>query len=149
LQKGGRDLFSIFLRLGHEYRLPVFVARNWFVQYPYLEPSLTQDDAVIDHTVTIDLEIAPEEWSEFYRHAIENLPAGVTQFVIHPGFDGPELQAFSWDRSTWGAAWRQRDFDFFTGVQCRALLAKHNIRLINWREISTRLHGTSLFDRED
>jgi hypothetical protein len=139
LQMGGRDLFSIFQRLGREYRLPVFVARNWFSQCPYLEFSLTRDDVLIDHTATIDLNVASEEWPEFYRHAIESLPSGVTEFVIHPGLDDAELQAFSADRPTWGAAWRQRDFDFFTSVEFRALLAKHEIRLINWREIATQL----------
>jgi hypothetical protein len=53
--------------------------------------------------------------------------------------DDSELQAFSADRSAWGAAWRQRDFDFFTSVEFRALLAKHDIRLINWREIAMQL----------
>jgi predicted glycoside hydrolase/deacetylase ChbG (UPF0249 family) len=149
LQKGGRDLFSIFLRLGRDYRLPVFVARNWFTQWPYLERSLTQMDTVIDHTITIEPEIPPKEWPGFYRHAIENLPTGVTEFVIHPGLDDPELRAFSTDRPTWGAAWRQRDFDFFTSVEFRALLVKHSIRLINWREISTRLHERGLSRRED
>jgi len=139
LQMGGRNLFLVFLRLGREYCLPVFVARNWFVQSPYLELSLTSNDVVIDHTVTINLKVAPEEWPEFYRHAVESLPSGVTEFVIHPGLDDPELQAFSEDRPTWGAAWRQRDFDFFTSAEFRALLAKHDVRLITWREIATQL----------
>jgi predicted glycoside hydrolase/deacetylase ChbG (UPF0249 family) len=143
LQQGGRDLFSIFLRLGREYRLPVFVARNWFAQWPYLELALSGDDAVIDHTVTIEAEIAPEEWPNFYRRAIQNLSAGVTEFVIHPGFDDPELRAFSADRPTWGAAWRQRDFDFFMSAEFRFLLAKHEIKLINWREITMQLHRNS------
>jgi chitin disaccharide deacetylase len=143
LQMGGRDLFSIFLRLGREYHLPVFVARNWFAQWPYLELSLTQTDIVIDHTITVESELAPEEWPRFYRHAIENLPPGVTEFVIHPGLDDLELRAFSADRPTWGAAWRQRDFDFCMSCEFEALLAKHDIRLISWREIATKLHGTN------
>jgi predicted glycoside hydrolase/deacetylase ChbG (UPF0249 family) len=149
LQQGGRDLFSIYLRLGREYRLPVFIARNWFAQWPYLELPPIQNDMVIDHTVTLDREIAPEEWPEFYRQAIENMPPGVTEFVIHPGLDDPELQAFSADRPSFGAAWRQRDFDFFTSVEFRALLAKNDIRLINWREISTQLQQREPFQRED
>jgi len=139
LQMSGQDLFSIFLRLGREYRLPVFVARNWFVQWPYLELSLTQKDIVIDHTITVASEIAPEEWPRFYQHAIENLPTGVTEFVIHPGLDDPELRAFSADRATWDAAWRQRDFDFCMSVEFQSLLTEHEIRLITWREIATQL----------
>jgi predicted glycoside hydrolase/deacetylase ChbG (UPF0249 family) len=145
LQKGGQDLFLTLLRLGREYRLPVFVARNWFAECPYLELSLTQNEIVIDHTITVEPEITPEECSRFYRDAIENLPTGVTELVIHPGLNDPELRAFSADRWTWGAAWRQRDFDFFTSAEFKALLAENHIRLINWRDIATQLEQNEPF----
>jgi chitin disaccharide deacetylase len=139
LQMSGRDLFELYLRLGREYDLPVFVARDWFTQFPYLQLSLTPRDVVIDHTVTIGPEIVPEQWPAYYRRALESLQPGVTEFVIHPGLDNAALQAFSADRPTWGAAWRQRDLDFFTSEEFRALLAKYDIRLITWREIGARL----------
>ena len=41
---------------------------------------------MIDHKVSIHPKVAPEDWPDYYRHAVENLHAGVTQFVIHPGF---------------------------------------------------------------
>jgi hypothetical protein len=40
----------------------------------------------------------------------------------------------------WGAAWRQRDFDFFTGETFRRLLRENNVKLVTWREIG-RLIG--------
>ena len=69
---------------------------------------------------------------------LEKLPPGVTELLIHPGYDNEELRAFFEDRPEWGAAWRQRDFDFFTSDEFRALLAKYDIKLITWREIATR-----------
>ena len=116
LHKSGRSLFEIYLRLGREYNLPIVIARDWFAKFPYLQCSLTPRDVVIDRTVTIDDEIQPQEWSTYYRRAIESLQPGITQFVIHPGLDTAELQAFSRERQSWGAAWRQRDFDFFTSL---------------------------------
>jgi chitin disaccharide deacetylase len=139
LQMSGRGLFELYLRLGRQYGMPVFVARDWFTQFPYLQLSLTPHDVVIDHTVTIGPEIAPEQWPAYYRRAVESLRPGVTQFVIHPGLDHAELRAFSADRPTWGAAWRQRDFDFFTSEEFRTLLVRHDIRLTTWREIGARL----------
>jgi predicted glycoside hydrolase/deacetylase ChbG (UPF0249 family) len=59
----------------------------------------------------------------------------VTEFVIHPGFDDEELRAATRERSTWGSAWRQRDFDFFTSAQFRELLDQQKIKLITWREL--------------
>lgn len=136
LQMSGRSLFEVYLRLGREYNLPIFIARDWFAEFPYLQRSLTARDVAIDHTVTIGVEIPPQEWSTYYRRAIESLQPGITQIVIHPGLDSPELQAFSAERQSWGAAWRQRDFDFFTSEEFRHLLAFHDIKLITWRDIA-------------
>jgi predicted glycoside hydrolase/deacetylase ChbG (UPF0249 family) len=90
----------------------------------------------LDHTVTIEPGIPPEKWAEFYLSALTNLKPGVTEFVIHPGYDDEELRAATRERSTWGSAWRQRDYDFFTSDQFREILAQQKIKLITWRELA-------------
>ena len=132
----GKELFDVMLRVAHEYRLPVFVTRDWFADHPYLEKSLDPGDIVLDHTVTIEAGLPPEKWAEFYLTALKNLRPGVTEFVIHPGYDDDELRAATRERSTWGSAWRQRDYDFFTSNQFREILAQQNIKLITWRELT-------------
>jgi predicted glycoside hydrolase/deacetylase ChbG (UPF0249 family) len=132
----GTELFDVMLRVAHEYKLPVFVTRDWFAEHPYLQGSLGAGDIVLDHTVTIDPEVPAEKWAEFYLTALKNLKPGVTEFVIHPGFDDEELRAATRERSTWGSAWRQRDYDFFTSDQFREILAQEHIKLITWRELS-------------
>ena len=132
----GKELFDVMLRVAHAYKLPVFVTRDWFAAYPYLQASLGPDDIVLDHTVTIEPEVPPEKWAEFYLTALKNLKPGVTEFVIHPGYDDEELRAATRERSTWGAAWRQRDYDFFTSDQFREVLAQQHIALITWRELA-------------
>ena len=91
---------------------------------------------MIDHTVTIAPGVPPEKWTEFYSTAIRNLPPGVTEFVIHVAFADEEMTAATRERDTWGAAWRQRDFDFFTSAEFRQLLAKEKIQLVSWRELA-------------
>ena len=132
----GTELFDTLLRVAHEYKLPVFVTRDWFADHPYLQASLAPSDVVLDHTVTIEPEIPPEKWAEFYLTALKNLKPGVTEFVIHPGYDDDELRAATRERSTWGSAWRQRDYDFFTSDQFREILAQQKIKLITWRELA-------------
>jgi len=132
----GKELFDTLLRVAHEYKLPVFVTRDWFADHPYLQTSLGPSDIVLDHTVTIEPEIPPEKWAEFYVTALKNLKPGVTEFVIHPGYDDDELRAATSERSTWGSAWRQRDYDFFTSEQFREILAQQKIKLITWRELA-------------
>jgi predicted glycoside hydrolase/deacetylase ChbG (UPF0249 family) len=130
-----KELFEVFVRLAHEYKLPFFVTRDWFAQYPYLEPSLGPNDVVIDHTVTIEPSVAPENWAAFYTSALGSLKPGVTEFVIHLAYDNDEMKAATRERATWGAAWRQRDFDYFTGQEFKMLLETQNIKLVTWRQI--------------
>jgi predicted glycoside hydrolase/deacetylase ChbG (UPF0249 family) len=136
LYENGKGLFEVVLKLAHEYKLPVFLARDWFADRPYLESSLTPADLVLDHTITIPPEVPPEKWAEFYKNALKNLQPGVTEFVIHLAFADDEMKAATRERDTWGAAWRQRDFDFFTGPEFRNLLQEQNIKLITWRELA-------------
>src|SRR6202165_1948854 len=131
----GKELFQVVLRVAHDYQLPVFVTRDWFAEHPYLETSLGPRDIVVDHTVTIVPEVPAEKWTEFYTKALRNLQPGVTEFVIHLAFDGEEMRAATRERDTWGAAWRQRDFDFFTSAEFRKLLQEQNIKLISWRDL--------------
>jgi predicted glycoside hydrolase/deacetylase ChbG (UPF0249 family) len=132
----GKELFDAMLQVAHDYKLPIFVNRDWFADYPYLQESLGTDDIVLDHTITIGPEVSPEKWADFYISALKNLQPGVTEFVIHPGFDDEELRAATRERSTWGSAWRQRDFDFFNSNQFRQILVQQNIKLITWRELA-------------
>jgi hypothetical protein len=39
----------------------------------------------------------------------------------------------------WDAAWRQDDYDFFTGETCRKLLKEQGVQLITWRDIGRLL----------
>jgi chitin disaccharide deacetylase len=132
----GKELFDAMLRVAHDYKLPIFVTRDWFPDHQYLQASLGPGDVVLDHTVTIGPEVPPEKWAEFYITALKTLKPGVTEFVIHPGYDDEELRAATRERATWGASWRQRDYDFFTSDQFRTILAQQKIKLITWRELA-------------
>ena len=136
LFENGKDIFQSVLRVAHEYKLPVFMVRDWFAERPYLESSLSRDDLVVDHTVTIEPGVAPEKWADFYTVALKNLQPGVTVFIIHLAFDDEEMRAATRERDTWGAAWRQRDYNFFTSEGFRALVREQNIKLVTWRELA-------------
>jgi predicted glycoside hydrolase/deacetylase ChbG (UPF0249 family) len=136
LYENGKDLFDVLVRVAHEKKLPFFVVRDWFTEHPYLEPGLGPGDIVIDHTVTIHPSVRPEKWAEFYTTAVKNLQPGVTEFVIHVAFANEEMTAATRERDTWGAAWRQRDFDFFTGAEFRKVLLQEKVHLVTWRELA-------------
>jgi hypothetical protein len=126
--------------VAHEYKLPVFMVRDWFAGRPYLESSLSPEDLVVDHIVTIEPGVAPEKWADFYATALKNLQPGVTVFIIHLAFDDEEMRAATRERDTWGAAWRQRDFNYFMSEDFRALVRQQNIKLVTWRELASAAH---------
>ena len=64
-----------------------------------------------------------------------NTTPGVTEFVIHLAFDDEEMRGITFNHPGWGAAWRQRDFDFFTSETLRRLLRENNVKLVTWREV--------------
>ncbi len=133
----GKELFEVFLRVAHAYNLPFFVTHDWFAENSYLAPSLSSNDIVLDHTVTISPSVSPEKWNDFYKTALRDIQPGVTEFVIHVAFADDEMKAATRERDTWGASWRQRDFDFFTSQEFRGLLQEQDIKLVTWRQLAS------------
>ncbi len=147
LHLSGDLILDVYLRLAREYGLTALIPRQWFSRVPYLKPALTEREVTLDRMVIINGNVTPKQWPDFYRGALESLPPGISEFLIHPGYDNEELQRFFDYRDAWGAAWRQRDFDFFTGQMFRDLLSQHDIKLITWRDIAKRLAARSVFAR--
>jgi predicted glycoside hydrolase/deacetylase ChbG (UPF0249 family) len=133
-------LFEAYLRVGRDYRIPVFVPGDALRQQaPHLMDLLTPDDVVLDHFAMAGPQVPAEGWDAFYTRLLENLQPGVTEIIIHAALDDAEMRAVTVDHPDYGAAWRQRDFDFFTSDAFKQLLEQHDVQLITWREIGKLL----------
>jgi len=130
-----KALFEVFLRVARTQKLPVRVAKTWFARADFLPSTLTADDVYIDRTLDMNPSVAPQDWAKFYTDALKKLEPGVTEVIIHLAYDDAEMRAATTNHPDWGAAWRQRDFDFFTSNAFRKALKENNIKLITWREI--------------
>ncbi len=130
-----KALFEVFLRVARKYKLPVRVARSWFGRADFLPEVLKPDDVYIDRVLDINTSVAASDWASFYSDALKKLEPGVTEVVIHLAYDDTEMRGATSDHPNWGAAWRQRDFEFFTSETFRKLLQEHQIKLITWREL--------------
>jgi hypothetical protein len=116
-------------------KLPVRIAKTWFERTDFLPATLNPNDVFIDRILDIDPTIAPNDWAKFYTDAIKSLPPGVTEIIVHLAYDDAEMRGATFDHPNWGAAWRQRDFDFFASDAFRKVLEENQIKLITWREI--------------
>jgi predicted glycoside hydrolase/deacetylase ChbG (UPF0249 family) len=134
-----KALFEVFLRVARKYKLPVRVARAWFGRADFLPEVLKVDDVYIDRVLDINTSIAANDWVNFYSDALKKLEPGVTEVVIHLAYDDGEMRGATFDHPNWGAAWRQRDFDFFTSETFRKVLQENQIKLITWRELGKLL----------
>ena len=135
LFENGKDIFEAALRVAHDYKLPLLIPKEWSDEYPYLKTSVAPGDILVDRVVSMEATVPPAGWEEFYVTALKNLQPGVTEFIVHLAYDNQEMRAMTRERDSWGAAWRQRDFDFFTSAEFRKLLAEQNIKLVTWREL--------------
>ena len=130
-----KDLFEVFLRVARSQKPPVRVAKSWFTRADFVSSVLSPDDVYIDRTLDITPAVAPQDWARFYSDALAKLEPGVTEVIIHLAYDDAEMRGATSDHPNWGAAWRQRDFEFFTSDAFRKVLQENNIKLITWREI--------------
>lgn len=138
---GKTEYVQLLIRLGHEYRLPVLLAKDG--------PRSPMDDAVkamlTDKDVLLNLAYTatPADYkagmAKYYTSVLKSLEPGVSELIIHTAYDDKEMQAVTIDHPDWGAAWRQADFDFFTSAECRKILAQQNIKLVTWRELRDKV----------
>jgi predicted glycoside hydrolase/deacetylase ChbG (UPF0249 family) len=134
------DLFEAYLRVGRDYKIPVFLPGGQLrAQAPQLMALLTPQDIVIDHFAMASPEVPADEWETYYAGLIESLQPGVTEIIVHVAYDDAEMRAATIDHLDYGAAWRQRDLDTVTNALLERLLEQHNVHLITWREIGTLL----------
>jgi predicted glycoside hydrolase/deacetylase ChbG (UPF0249 family) len=136
-----KALFETLLRVARENKLPTRISREQIASTSYLPSILKPDDIIIDRVISIEPNVPPDGWAKFYTEAIKSVQAGVTEVVVHLAYDDAEMRAATHDHPDWGAAWRQRDLDFFTSDDFRKVLQENQIQLITWREIGKLQYG--------
>ena len=130
-----------YLKLAEEYGIPAMMNKQ--IVDAVIRPNAALfKDIDVDKLILID-EVAianPEAYDEmgmeaFYTNVLNNLEPGITVLLNHIAYDDAEMRAITTRFTHWHAAWRQADFDFFTGQKARDLLKNNNIQLITWKEI--------------
>jgi predicted glycoside hydrolase/deacetylase ChbG (UPF0249 family) len=133
------DLFAIYVKVAREYKLPflAFIAPD---TPPALSSLLSDRDILINSVVIADPSVHASDWKTFYANAIKNLKPGVTEIIVHLGYDDAELQAVMVDHLDYGAAWRQRDYDAVTSPEFKRLLEENRAILIHWKDLKKLLN---------
>ena len=125
-------LLAAYVKIAHEYRLPFLALRN----NPFGPPMpLGPNDIVLDALIQAFQDGTADQWKEFYLNAIANLKPGLTQILVHLGYDDAELRAVTVNHDPWGSAWRQRDYDVVNSPEFKKALQDNKVILIKWRDL--------------
>ncbi len=137
------DLLAIYVRLGIEYDLPVLFLRKMdqrlAEEYPALAEAgqaliekLTQQKLpLVDQMAQIYSRPPDKTRRQAYLDTLRELPAGVSQLIIHCGYDDPELRGI-----TNSAANRDEDRRVFSDPEVIQFIRDQGIQLITWKQLS-------------
>jgi len=135
-------LFETFIRVARENKLPIRLSKDSTAAKSFLPSLAAPDDVVMDSIISIESNVAAEDWSKYYAEAIKNLQPGVSEMIVHLAYDDQEMRGVAFAHPNWGSEWRQRDFQFVTSEAFRELLKENNVKLVTWREVG-KLIGKS------
>lgn len=127
-------LVGHYVGLGFEQRLPVLMVRQpqWveILSARAIDEWEEQGLPVFDHLREMYLNKPAEARLDQARDVFDDLPAGLTYFVIHPAQDTAELRAITAD-------WQQRvaDYETFMSAELHDHVRKSGIQVIGWREL--------------
>ncbi len=127
LRLGSRqDIPNLMVRLAKEYGLALrVIGRSW------IEKVQGQGLPTIDYDFLDSYLIDPATKAAQYAELLRELPAGLSEWAVHPGLDSAELLAIE----PGGNHIRQTDFDFWTSPQAKAIIEEEGIILLDYRAL--------------
>ena len=126
-RNGGRsDVFELTLDLAREYGLALRV-----YDAPYNERCQKLSLPVNDHTLLDSYSLEPADKTEQYLHRLRELPAGLSEWAVHPGLGTAELKAVEPD--SWRV--RQTDYDFCMSPAALKTIEEEGVILLDYRAV--------------
>jgi predicted glycoside hydrolase/deacetylase ChbG (UPF0249 family) len=120
------DIFGLLLGLARDYGLALRVAGR-----PWIEKVQSLGLPANDYDFLDSYLLDPASKADRYAERLRDLPAGLSEWAVHPGLDNSELFAID----PGGSHIRQADFDFFTSRQAKNIIAEEGIILLDYRAL--------------
>ncbi len=135
LHSGGRaDSFDLTLGLAKEYGLALRVASQ-----PFIDQVQGQGLPTVDYDLLDSFSLDIDGKAARYAGMLRALPAGLTEWAVHPSLGSDESQAIDPD------GWRVRrtDFDFLVSPETREIIAREGITVIGYAPLQQVWQGRS------
>jgi predicted glycoside hydrolase/deacetylase ChbG (UPF0249 family) len=129
---GRADIFDLMATLAKEYGLALRVYGR-----SAIEKLQSQGLPVNDFDFLDSYGLDPTTKSARYVQLLHELPAGLSEWAVHPGLDSAELLAIEPE----GNHVRQADFDFLTSQAAKDAVKKEEIILLDYRALQAVWKG--------
>ena len=123
---GRPDIFNVMFRLAREYRLALRAAYRALA-----EPLQRQGFPTTDHELLDSYGLDAASKPATYASLLRELPAGLSEWAVHPGVDTPELLAIEPASNRT----RQADTGFLTSQQAKEIIRQEGIILLDYRPL--------------
>jgi predicted glycoside hydrolase/deacetylase ChbG (UPF0249 family) len=124
--KNRTDIFDVMIRLAKEYGLALRIYGR-----ATIEKLQSQGLPTIDYDFLDSSNLDPTKKSALYAQLLHELPAGLSEWAVHPALDSPELLSIE----PGGNHMRQADFDFLVSQQAQGLVKAEGIQLLDYRAL--------------
>lgn len=140
-------LLALMVKAARHYQLPCLVPRSMVRRWGR-SLTLSENDIVMDRLFILIPEFVPKDsdnhhplgdssnWLGLYEKLLRQVGGGITQLIVHLGYDRADLRSITLDQLFCGAEWRARDLDVVSSVAFRKYLADQNIALVSWKDLS-------------
>jgi hypothetical protein len=127
LDDGGRpDVFALTVRLAREHGLAVRVSDGRLTG-ELRGQGLPADD----HRLLNSYDYDPASKAARYARLLRELPAGLTEWAVHPAIDGQELRTL--EPETWRV--RHTDYEFLASAEARETIEREGIVLLGYEPL--------------
>ncbi len=116
-------IYALMLALAREYALPLRVMGQEMIAKVQSLGLPGNDRDFLDSWM-----LPPADKAEAFVRMLHDLPAGLSEWAIHPGFDCPEL----FDIEPTGQGFRQADLDFWASAQAKEVIEQEGIIVLDY-----------------
>jgi predicted glycoside hydrolase/deacetylase ChbG (UPF0249 family) len=129
---GRGDIFDVMLRLAKEYGLALRVYGKSLIEKIQSQGLPTNDYDFLDSYL-----LDPVDKSAQYAQVLRTLPAGLSEWAVHPAIDNEELFAIERESNHI----RQTDFDFLMSRTAKDIVKEEGIILLDYRALQEVWRG--------
>ncbi len=126
------DIFDVMLGLAKEYELALRVYGKSVIEKVQSQGLPTNDYDFLDSYL-----LDPVDKSAQYAQLLRELPAGLSEWAVHPAIDNQELLAIERESNHI----RQTDFDFLMSQEAKEIVKEEGIILLDYRALQEVWRG--------